>query len=262
MKIIIPNVFARYKSIDLIRLGNKYDGGYVVDKKSVLNSKLLISFGLGLDWSFEKAFKKINKNSLVKNYDGSINLSFWGLYTLKQLIKLITFQISIKVFFYNLYKILDFIFFFIKKNNFFSYWIIPNGSTDPQRIKKKDLNQILKKNKKLFFLKIDIEGAEYRILDQIIKNQKLLQGLVIEWHDVDLHLKRIIDFHKKLKLKIIYISSNNATLVNSDRFPTTLEISYSKYYKEKLFYMRDFDRELLNYPNVSKFQDHVIEFRK
>ena len=35
-----------------------------------------------------------------------------------------------------------------------------------------DLDNILKNLEKNFFLKIDIEGSEYRILDQIIKNSK------------------------------------------------------------------------------------------
>ena len=42
-----------------IRLGKKYDGGYVVSKKAVLNSKNLVSFGVYDDWSFESDFIKI-----------------------------------------------------------------------------------------------------------------------------------------------------------------------------------------------------------
>ena len=58
-----------------------------------------------------------------------------------------------------------------------------------------DLNQIIKTKKlEKIFLKIDIEGSEYRILDQIIAQQNLLTGMVIEFHDCDLHYRRIEKF--------------------------------------------------------------------
>ena len=41
------------------------------------------------------------------------------------------------------------------------------------------------------FFKIDIEGSEYRILDDLINYQKVIEGLVVEFHNVDLHLEKI-----------------------------------------------------------------------
>ena len=44
------------------------------------------------------------------------------------------------------------------------------------------LDEILNTKKDLFpvFLKIDIEGSEYRIFDEIIKNQNYFTGIAIE----------------------------------------------------------------------------------
>ena len=49
-----PNDLKPKGSFDLIRIGNDNDGGYLVDKNSVLKSKSLIAMGISTDWSFEK----------------------------------------------------------------------------------------------------------------------------------------------------------------------------------------------------------------
>lgn len=51
-------VFKPNANYDLIRLGRSNDGGYLIGKNSINNSKYLISMGLDLDWSFEEDFKK------------------------------------------------------------------------------------------------------------------------------------------------------------------------------------------------------------
>jgi FkbM family methyltransferase len=45
-----------------------------------------------------------------------------------------------------------------------------------------------------FFLKIDIEGSEYRILEEIIELQDFICGIVIEFHNIDLHEDKILSF--------------------------------------------------------------------
>ena len=42
----------------------------------------------------------------------------------------------------------------------------------------------------------DIEGNEYSLLDEILKNQKKLNGLIIEFHDCNLNKEKIYNFIK------------------------------------------------------------------
>ena len=63
-KINLPNYLNPYKNDNLIRLGKDYDGGYLVDKKSVLSTDVLIAIGISYDWSFERDFFKFNKCKL------------------------------------------------------------------------------------------------------------------------------------------------------------------------------------------------------
>ena len=90
------------------------------------------------------------------------------------------------------------------------------------------MDTILKKIsiKKKFFLKIDIEGDEYKILDQIIKNSENLTGLVIEFHDVSRNIKMIETFIQKLPLILIYVRANNAGEVNQDNDPEIIELTF------------------------------------
>jgi len=50
---MLPNEFKPENEYDLIRLGQDNDGGYLVEKKSINNSKSLITLGLGYDCTFE-----------------------------------------------------------------------------------------------------------------------------------------------------------------------------------------------------------------
>ena len=75
-KINLPNYLNPYKNDNLIRLGKDYDGGYLVDKKSVLSTDVLIAIGISYDWSFERDFFKFNKCK-ISAYDGSVGKKFF-----------------------------------------------------------------------------------------------------------------------------------------------------------------------------------------
>jgi hypothetical protein len=59
------------------------------------------------------------------------------------------------------------------------------------------------------FLKIDLEGSEYRILDDILMHQDKISGLVIEFHNVDLHKDLISNFIKKFSLSLSHMHGQN-----------------------------------------------------
>ena len=91
----------------------------------------------------------------------------------------------------------------------------------------KDIFNLTDKSSKIFF-KIDIEGSEYRILDDLINFSKNMSGLTIEFHDVDLNINRILDFIKKFDLTLVHIHPNNYSNLGIDNIPTSLELSFSK----------------------------------
>ena len=77
------------------------------------------------------------------------------------------------------------------------------------------------------YLKVDIETSEYRILDEIIENQDKFTGIAVEFHDVDLHLEKIIKFIDLLEMTLVHIHPMNQALVVND-IPTQIELTFSK----------------------------------
>jgi adenylate kinase family enzyme len=86
---MLPNAFKPHQveKRNLIRLGPKYDGGYIVHKKSLDKITSIITCGLNDDWNFEKEFlkKRDDDNAVVavkrfKTYEYSTEpvLNYYG----------------------------------------------------------------------------------------------------------------------------------------------------------------------------------------
>ena len=227
----LPKILKPKKSPNLIRLGRDNDGGYLVSEKTVNESKTLISFGILDDCSFENDFKKINPVSIFC-YDNTVNKSFW--------IKKIYNDLGAAIYNFNwtflknsLKKYFEFKDFFKKKDNYLTISTIKNGS----------IRKIIKDNnfKAPIFFKIDIEGSEYRILDELIEFQDLICGFAIEFHDLDLHLQKVENFVKNLSLTLIHIHPNNYGALDQKNDPTVIEMTFEKF--------PDFKSENLILPN-------------
>ena len=78
-------------------------------------------------------------------------------------------------------------------------------------------------------MKIDIEGSEYRILNQIINYKEMLTGLAIEFHDYDLNKDRVHDFINEIEMELIHVHVNELGGISCDNTPIALEFSFSKY---------------------------------
>jgi hypothetical protein len=222
---MIPKIFLPNYTVNLIRIGKNNDGGYLVDKQSVLNSNILISFGINDDCSFELEFEYLNSNVKVFCYDGTIEKFFWTKKILIELVKVFTFRSNFNKSLTLLKKFLNFIKFF-KKNI-----IINKNLSNINSNKLINLDEIFKNNnflKEEVFIKLDIERDEYRILDDLIKYEKFLSGLVIEIHDFDVHLEKIILFVKKFNLILVHIHANNFGYIGKNGIPTVVELSFSK----------------------------------
>jgi hypothetical protein len=226
---MLPKQLKPIHKYNLIRLGKKNDGGYLVEKESLFNSKGLISFGLNYDWSFEKDFFQNNevpihcydptvKYSSIKKFSRKyllklFNKNYWSITGIKNIIKLFNLSKDYKKFF--------------SKNVVHYQRAIGIGKN---LIKLEDVFKNI--NLSPIFLKIDIEGSEYRILDDIIFFQKHISGLVIEFHNVDLHMSRILDFIRKLNLTLVHIHGQNPggkDYLDQNQDPIQIEITFSRF---------------------------------
>ena len=225
-KIFLP----KFKT-SLIRVGRNNDGGYCIAEKSILNTNILYSFGLSDDCSFEKDFYKRKPKTKIIVYDRSVNLIFWVKGIIKTCILVLFFKKNFSSIFKYLKCFFDYIFFFkikevthIKKNIIQRKHLAKN---DDEKFLV-NLDQVLLSNGgEKFFLKIDIEGNEYRILDDIVKHQKNLEGLVIEFHNTDLMENKIENFMKNINLDLVHIHVNNFGDINHEGYATVFEATFS-----------------------------------
>ena len=247
----------KYKTTkNLKRLGREYDGGYLISEKDVANSDVLISFGICDDWSFEEDFIKL-KNVPVIAYDGSIDSSVFVAKIIINSLRLnkpLKFSSKLKIFF-------SYLKFFRGSKTHISKFVSNESKINNKFNKSKyiSIDEVLDNEKyNNVFLKVDIEGSEYRILNNIIQKQEKISGLAIEFHDCDLHLDKIIEFKSKFNLNIIHIHANNASPVNlKDEMPQTLEITFSKYSNPNVIptYPHHLDM-----PNDSELEEIVLSF--
>jgi len=229
---MLPKEFKPTHEYELIRLGQDNDGGYLVDEKSINDSKCLITLGLGFDWTFEKDYHNLKRNP-VYCYDHSVNYS-----TIKKRCRKFFVSYLFRIFKPKYFTQKNFFKFLLRDiflyKSYIKFFNIHNVEhkeemigTGEKCIKlKKILDQ--RKNDLPAFIKIDIEGSEYRIFDEILLNQDSFTGIGIELHDVDIHLDKIKNFIKKLNMKLIHIHPQNPAHVAENNIPTQLELTFSR----------------------------------
>jgi len=205
----------------LIRLGKKWDGGYIVDQRSVQNATRLVSFGLNNDWSFESAFMKQNPVP-VSIFDHSVSKRVY----LRNFIYCSLLDFSPVQAYRNLSAFFRYPFFFKGQCQHLREHV--GYSSVPRMIEfKKALQQSGHQEAESIFLKIDMEEWEYTILEDLIKAAPFISGLVIEFHRVDLHISLIKDFIARFPLLLIYTRANNYGHVNPAQQPLLIECTFS-----------------------------------
>ena len=258
---MIPSYLKPYHTdlSNLIRLGRKYDGGYVIDKRVIAKTNVIISCGLEAEWSFEKEFQKYNKNCKILAFDHTVDKNFWINRFAKDFISLLLLK---KIKFYQIFdvfKYLEYSIFFGGKNKHFLKKIVS---------KKKDQNKQITiteaiGDKKDIVLKIDIEGDEYKVLKDVNRNFDRLNLVIIEFHDLQKNLKKIKSFIKKTKLKNIHINANNYGMVDAYGIPKVIEmtlINPKKFKIKNIKTKRKYPLKGLDFKNHKRGPDIKIVF--
>lgn len=253
MKAHLPNFFSVKQARDLVRIGKKYDGGYLVSQSDIEKSEILIGLGINDDWSFEEDFLS-RKKVCIFAYDASVSKEYF----IKKVIKSIIRIDNLKIFFHWL-KVL------LKYNRFFSQSNVHHiqkfvGLNTESSTYCTFLNVLNATESKNIFLKIDIEGSEYRFLNDIISNEERITGMVIELHDVDIHLKEIEEFLNQFSLNLVHAHANNfAPIREDDDLPLVLELTFSKYSDVS----NDFKLpHKLDMPNNKNYEDYKLIVNK
>ena len=246
------------KKSNLIRIGPKTDGGYVVDKRILGKNKILVTCGLNDDWEFEKDFIRKNGDVSIIAFDHTVNNEFWIKRFKKDFISLLLLKKLRLSKILDVFKYLDYLLFFRKNKIHYEKKIVNKSKNNKQE----SISDILKPLNDIV-LKVDIEGDEYKILNDIKKNSKKIIFLIIEFHNIHKNLRKLQKFLNNLDLKIIHIHANNYGGVNKKKDPKVLELSLinSKIIKIKKKYSKSkYPIINLDYKNFKRRDDIKIRF--
>ena len=264
---------------NMIRLGNKHDGGYVVPDDLTKKTDVLISFGYGYDATFEYDYIRFTGNK-VHIYDHSCNLFYLVKLFLKYLKRFLIFKKKFKDVKYHYTNLKNHLLFIQNKMiNFQKRKIVSRKSSNPSAyvmshsageipLFKKDItiNKIFDEiNFQNAFLKCDIEGSEYYIIDDILEYQDRIDVITFEFHWVDKNLELFTESIKKILkyFSIVHIHGNNHNpLVKNINIPEVPEITLvnNKFINEKK-YVTNFPRQNLDNPNNFTIDDLFFHFK-
>jgi len=258
------NFLVPCKNENLERLGKSADGGYVVDGKIVTSCSNLISFGLGPDWSFELDYIKKNNNVKIYVYDHTVSAIPYIKDVLKYLKRFILFKKKYEAFSSRCKHLYNYLSFKkLKHVNFFAERII----CPPKKKNDADIKKVFSRlsSESKVVLKCDIEGGEYKIIDEILNFSERIEMLIFEFHSIGDNEKIFLSKIKQIieKFNIVHIHGNNHEGLLLSGLPETIEITMinKRHFIKNNDLITSFPIEKLDHPNNPHVEDLKFFFK-
>jgi len=258
----------KFPERNLKRFGRQGDGGYVCESGLIANTEILVTFGMGPDWSFELDCIKTNPEIKIFMYDYTV--SYWPYMkdVWKYFRRFITLRGKPKALINRIKYLKDYLSFFKLKNIFFfsekiAHPIKNKIDTDIDKVFSRIDAESNTKDKSVI-LKCDIEGSEFEIIDEITKYSNRIEALIFEFHWMDKNEKVFVDSIKKLQnfFDVAHIHGNNHCDYLESGLPIVLEITLlnKKYSPVNKEYIKSFPIRGLDAPNNPTKEDLFFQF--
>jgi hypothetical protein len=209
----------------MVRLGRDNDGGYVLPEILIDEADCLLSFGIYNDWSFEHDFQRRRPALPIHCYDHSISGRRFKREAWIETLRVAARRTSMDKARSRWSTARSYERFFKGVVRHFARKITNRPINDLEC----DLTSALDKiGGKKVLLKMDIEGAEYRMIDQLGVNADRIIGACIEFHDIE-PLRAVFDRAIDTllgKFVIAHVHANNYGQVADDGLPDALEITF------------------------------------
>jgi hypothetical protein len=232
---------------DLVRVGAECDGGYVLSEKSIDRSRYLLSFGINEDWSFELDFinrsprveafcfdHSVSKRVFFRNAANALNEIFSPKFAiLVGSLKLRRARQKIQLFQHCTKTYREFHTFLAKRNvHFYAKGISSQSSASFVTFAEAfHLIEAAEIPENSVFVKMDIEQSEFRVIPDLLKFERYINGLVVEFHDLDILWVKFGELIANLgnRFEIIHVHGNNyGGLIPNSSIPKFLELSFLK----------------------------------
>jgi hypothetical protein len=215
----------------LIRLGQACDGGYVVPAAAVDQAEVLLSLGLNDEWSFDRAFLACNKRARLIAVDHTVGPGLFALKSLRCGFKVGSYSLlgnaaKLRKNRHDLSRAVDYFKLFRDPHRHIIKKVA--GSTGRGQVSVADLLKIAQPAApRSVFLKIDIEGAEYEVVGDIVDHADKISCIAGEFHNLDTGAAQFNEAVRRLQraFHIVHIHGNNFDRRRFDGFPPAVELT-------------------------------------
>ncbi|HEX5408885.1 MAG TPA: hypothetical protein VFW89_03850 [Gemmatimonadaceae bacterium] len=220
---------------ELVRIGDRNDGGYVIPRVCLALTTTLVSLGLGHNWSFDDEFAAAS-HAYVIGVDGSVTT--WS-FLRRSLQKFrhgvgYLFTLHPRMARARLVRAMHLVRWARRfhagadAHGRILRRLVSNGAGEDYITVAGVLGDRDRRDGSLF-LKMDIEGSEYDVLADIVERAASFNGLAIEFHDLDTKGAAFSDGVRALLKAFVIVhthGNNNAGLVAGTTLPRTLELTF------------------------------------
>ena len=217
---------------DLIRLGKPRDGGYVVPAQAVACSEVLLSLGMKQDWSFERRFAAVNPATRVIGVDPSIGAALFARQIVTSAGNLAIGALRregrrVRRHATVLRTSLDYFWFFRWRHRHVARLV--SASDADGHIGFDELFALARPTgDHRVFVKMDIEGSEYAVIGDLLRHERHINCVVIEFHRLAKRAGLFNEAVARLQhgFQIVHIHGNNyAPYDAGNDFPDAVEIT-------------------------------------
>lgn len=246
----------------LRRLGRLQDGGYLVSGRTIEDSDALLGLGVSDDWSFEKEFLGLKQPGFrIDCYDDRVSARKFFFRSINGALNSVV--RPSREHFRRALLYPRYLAFFARNPNvrLFRERVGRDGKGET------GLAAILERIAPAtrVFAKIDIEGSEYLLMDDLLLFADSFSGFCIEFHEVDALQDRVCDFCEQAadRFVITHVHGNNMGGIGPSGLPNALECTFEL--RETLAGAvvdggRSYPLAGLDYPNDPGLPDYGLEF--
>jgi hypothetical protein len=233
MQLTIPERYSYLAPLEcnLVRVGGLGDGGYVIPEEDRFGIEALLSVGISDDWSFERQIAKHSPQCAIYGYDRTSGSIVFAYYLFREIISNRKIATKVKLIKKWARLTFTFAFFWNRKHQFYRKWIVLEKKNEKEMSIVEAFDKIPLDKKT--GIKIDIEGNEYEVgdqlVDQIRKRISSIRFIVIEFHNISENRDRFLSLTSKIQssFSVAHVHANNFGGIGLDGFPEVIEITFS-----------------------------------
>lgn len=246
------------------------DGGYVVPAALLDAAEVVLSLGLGREWTFDVAARRRNPKAVMVGVDHTISPWWFARAWLRSLVNVAAFSLVGYEAGVRRYRALHDV-----SRSYF--WLFRGRALHlRQRVAAEDgprdvsLDTLLRRTDAAkphsVFVKMDIEGTEYDVIPALCRHHGLIQTIAAEFHDVTSAPERFDRGISQLleHFRIVHIHGNNYGPYSAqDDFPDVVEITLvheSLCPKPERPSLRSYPVDTLDVPNDPAKPDYALRF--